>query len=107
MGADGFLGNPEYGCDLQPIDFAAIARACGGYGITIDDPSLCGAALDEAFATKGPILIEAVVDATEPPMPPNVTLKQAAHLTESLLRGEPNRKKIALTIAQDKVREMV
>jgi pyruvate dehydrogenase (quinone) len=24
-----FLGNPEYGCDLQPIDFAAFARACG------------------------------------------------------------------------------
>jgi pyruvate dehydrogenase (quinone) len=22
-----FLGNPEYGCDLQPIDFAAFARA--------------------------------------------------------------------------------
>ena len=28
-----FLGNPEYGCDLQPIDFAAFARACGGHGI--------------------------------------------------------------------------
>src|SRR5262249_620221 len=25
-----FLGNPEYGCDLNPIDFAAFARACGG-----------------------------------------------------------------------------
>jgi thiamine pyrophosphate-dependent acetolactate synthase large subunit-like protein len=22
-----FLGNPEYGCELQPIDFAAFARA--------------------------------------------------------------------------------
>ena len=28
-----FLGNPEYGCDLQPIDFAAFARACGGHGL--------------------------------------------------------------------------
>ena len=28
-----FLGNPEFGCDLQPIDFAAFARACGGNGI--------------------------------------------------------------------------
>ena len=27
-----FLGNPEYGCDLQPIDFAAVARACGVAG---------------------------------------------------------------------------
>ena len=28
-----FLGNPEYGCELQPIDFAAFARACGGQRI--------------------------------------------------------------------------
>ena len=27
-----FLGNPEYGNDLQPIDFAGFARACGGTG---------------------------------------------------------------------------
>ena len=28
-----FLGNPEYGVELQPIDFADIARACGGQWI--------------------------------------------------------------------------
>ena len=28
-----FLGNPEYGCELQPIDFAAFAAACGGAGV--------------------------------------------------------------------------
>src|SRR5205807_7311667 len=33
-----FLGNPEYGCELQPIDFAAFARACGGTGFTITEP---------------------------------------------------------------------
>jgi pyruvate dehydrogenase (quinone)/pyruvate oxidase len=53
------------------------------------------------------VLIEAVVDPSEPPMPPNVTMKQAGHLLESILKGEPNRKKIAVTIAEDKVREMV
>ena len=56
---------------------------------------------------RGPVLIEAVVDPSEPPMPPSVTLKQAGHLLESLVRGEPNRKKIAGTILEDKVREMV
>src|SRR5947207_14439650 len=30
-----FLGNPEYGCDLQPIDYAAVARACGIRGYSI------------------------------------------------------------------------
>src|SRR5581483_2658559 len=57
-----FLGNPEYGCDLQPIDFVAFARACGGAGLRIEDPAQCGAILDEALATPGPVVVEAVVD---------------------------------------------
>jgi pyruvate dehydrogenase (quinone)/pyruvate oxidase len=102
-----FLGNPEYGCDLQPIDFAAFARACGGQGFTIDDPAACGEMLDAALAVRGPVLIEAVVDPFEPPMPPSVTMEQALHFAESLAKGEPNRKKIALTVVEDKVRELV
>ncbi len=39
-----FLGNPEYGCDLQPIDFAAFARACGAQGFTVERPEECGRA---------------------------------------------------------------
>jgi hypothetical protein len=102
-----FLGNPEYGCDLQPIDFAAFARACGGQGYTIEDPARCGAILDEAMAVRGPVLIEAVVDPFEPTMPPKVTLDQTVKFAKSLAKGEPNRKKIAATIAEDKIREMV
>src|SRR5438477_4188188 len=56
-----FLGNPEYGCDLQPIDFAAFARACGASGFTIDDPAQCARTLEQALATPGPVVIEAVV----------------------------------------------
>src|SRR5438128_6009929 len=57
-----FLGNPEFGCDLQPIDFAAFANACGGRGFTITEPGRCGEILDEALAIDGPVLIEAIVD---------------------------------------------
>jgi pyruvate dehydrogenase (quinone)/pyruvate oxidase len=102
-----FLGNPEYGCDLQPIDFAAFARACGASGFTIQDPAKCGNTLDEALAQPGPVLIEAIVDPFEPPMPAKVSLDQAEHFAESLMRGEPNRKKIALTVLEDKVKELV
>src|SRR5579871_6720262 len=63
-----FLGNPEYGCELQPIDFAAFARACGGEAFTIEDPAQCGSILDQAYAVRDrPVLIEAVVDPYEPP----------------------------------------
>jgi pyruvate dehydrogenase (quinone) len=102
-----FLGNPEYGCDLQPIDFAAFARACGATGFTIEDPKHCGAALDEALASPGPVIVEAVVDPFTPPMPPKITARQAARFAESLVKGEPNRDKIALTVLSDKVRELV
>ena len=102
-----FLGNPEYGCDLNPIDFAAFARTCGGAGFRIDDPRECGRVVSEALRTKGPVLIEAVVDPFEPPMPPKITADQAEKLAKALAQGTPNRKEIALTIASDKVREMV
>ena len=102
-----FLGNPEFGCELSPIDFAAFARACGGAGFTIEDPEDCGTILDQALATNGPAVIEAIVDPFEPPMPPKVTAKQAAHFAEALAKGTPNRKEIALTVLSDKVRELV
>jgi pyruvate dehydrogenase (quinone) len=102
-----FLGHPEYGCDLHPMDFAAFARACGGHGFTIDDPARCGAVVEQALATPGPVIVEAVVDPFEPPLPAKITLEQARHFATSLLRGEPNREKIALTVLGDRVRELV
>ena len=35
-----FLGSPEYGCDLQSIDFAGFTRACGETGFTISKTPL-------------------------------------------------------------------
>jgi pyruvate dehydrogenase (quinone)/pyruvate oxidase len=40
-------------------------------------------------------------------MPPYITANQALQFGKSLARGEPNRSKIALTVASDKVRELV
>jgi pyruvate dehydrogenase (quinone)/pyruvate oxidase len=102
-----FLGNPEYGCELEPIDFVSVAKGCGIDAIQIDDPNRCGQQLHEVLSKKGPCLIEAVVDPNEPPMPPAVEPGQALHLAEALIKGTPNRGKIALTIASDVVREMV
>jgi hypothetical protein len=64
-------------------------------------------AIEQALRTPGPVLVEAVVDPFEPPMPPKVTARQAARFAESLLRGTPNREKIVTTVLSDKVRELV
>jgi pyruvate dehydrogenase (quinone) len=102
-----FLGNPEYECDLQPIDFAAVARAFGVASFTINTPSECGHIIDSALSVAGPVLIEAVVDENEPPMPAKVKPQQALHFAESMARGTRDWEKIASTIAKDKVRELV
>ena len=102
-----FLGNPEYGVDLHPIDFAAFAHACGGIGFTVDDPADCGQAMEEFLAAPGPAVLQAVVDPFEPPMPAKVKAEQALHFAESLARGEPNTKKITLTTISDQIRELI
>src|SRR5437588_3837833 len=102
-----FLGNPEYVCDLQPIDFATVARGFGLEAFSVDDPARCGEVLRRALSTRGPALVEAVVDPNEPPMPPKVTVKQAAHFAESLAKGTPDRRKIMETVLEDKVRQLL
>jgi pyruvate dehydrogenase (quinone) len=102
-----FLGNPEFEVDLEPIDFAAFARACGAQGFTIEDPAECGPILEQALAVRGPVIVQAVVDPYEPPMPPKTTVAQAAKFAGSLIRGEPNRGKIFGTVFEDAVRELI
>jgi pyruvate dehydrogenase (quinone)/pyruvate oxidase len=102
-----FEGNPEYGCELQPIDFVTIARGFGAGAVHIDDPAQCGALLDQALAMPGPTVVEAVIDPFVPPMPPKISLEQAKHFASALAKGEPNREQIAWTVLKDKVREMV
>ena len=63
--------------------------------------------LRQALATPGPVLVEAVVDPHEPPMPPKVEAGQALKFAQSLARGTPNATRIALTAASDTVREIV
>lgn len=57
--------------------------------------------------SPGPAILEAVVDPFEPPLPAKIQPEQALHFAESLARGEPSLREIALTVASDKVREMV
>jgi len=102
-----FLGNPEYGCELQPIDFVKVAEACGGSGFRIDDPERCGEVLDAALAVPGPVIVEAVVDPYEPPMPAKTTVEQARKLAEALVRGEPAREKIMRAVLKDRIKEMI
>jgi pyruvate dehydrogenase (quinone) len=100
-------GNPEYGVELQPIDFAKVAQACGARGYTIEDPREVQGVLRDALSHPGPVVIQAVVDANEPPMPGKVTTQQAYKFAKSLVRGQKDAAKILETIAEDQLREVI
>ncbi len=102
-----FLGNPEYGVDLHPIDFAKYAEACGGLGLTVEKPQEIRPALEKAIASGRPSVVEVVVDPYEPPMPPKISLQQAENFTKALLRGQPHGGELVETILKDKIRELV
>ena len=80
-------------------------------GKNICDPCRPGRAAGDRRARNrgrhGPRSARALVDPLEPPMPPKVTRERAVKFAESLVRGEPNREKIALTAVADRVRELV
>jgi pyruvate dehydrogenase (quinone)/pyruvate oxidase len=102
-----FLGNPEYEVALHPIDFVKFAEACGGVGFRCERPDEVRPALQAAFATNKPAIVEAIVDPFEPPMPAAATPAQAMKFAESLIRGEPDAGKIIRSVVKDKVKEMV
>ncbi|MGH7230873.1 MAG: thiamine pyrophosphate-dependent enzyme [Nitrospiraceae bacterium] len=102
-----FEGNPQYGVQLQPIDFAAFARACGAAGFTVDDPEQVDKVLEQAFSHQGPALVEAIVDPNEPPLPGKITTQQAWHFAEALARGQKDRWEIIKTVVENKIREVV
>jgi pyruvate dehydrogenase (quinone) len=102
-----FEGNPEFGVQLQPIDFAGYAMNCGAAGYTIEHPEEAESVLREALAHPGPAVIQAIVDANEPPMPGQVTTEQAVKFAEALIKGQKEGGKIIKTILEDKFREVV
>ena len=100
-------GNPQYGVELQPIDFELYGRACGIPSYTLDDPTKAEEITRMAFASDGPALIQAVVDPNEPPLPGKITTQQAMRFAEALLKGEKDRVKIVKDVLADKIREVV
>jgi pyruvate dehydrogenase (quinone) len=100
-------GNPQFGVQLQPIDFAGFAMNCGAAGFTIERPGDAESILRKALAHPGAAVIQAVVDPDEPPMPGQISTDQAMKFAEALLRGQKGAWKIIKTVMEDKIREVV
>ncbi|GAB3764157.1 thiamine pyrophosphate-dependent enzyme [Spirosoma pomorum] len=100
-------GNPEFNVDLQSIDFAAYARACGAVGFTINDPKNADSVIRQALAHDGPVIVDAIVDQNEPPMPGKITTEQALEFAKALARGERDRSEIIKNVVVNQFNEAV
>ncbi len=102
-----FEGTPQFGVELQPLDFARYAQACGADGFTLDDPDNAADVLRAAFESPGPAVVQAVIDPNEPAMPGHVTMDQAWKFAQSLVRGEKDRWGIIKDVLKEQIREVV
>ena len=82
-----FLGNPEYECALQPIDFVMVANGFGLSGFHASTADELKTALDAAFAAPGPVLVEAAVNPNVPLLPAKRMPKYADNLEKALRLG--------------------
>ncbi|HVB05298.1 MAG TPA: thiamine pyrophosphate-dependent enzyme [Acidimicrobiales bacterium] len=97
------LGYPEFGVRYaQRLDFAPWAEACGARGIRVDKCDELEGAIAEAFAFRGPALVDVSVNPDEPPMPGKVDYEQAKGFVKAFLAGQPRRATIASTLFRDK-----
>jgi pyruvate dehydrogenase (quinone) len=95
-------------CDTQwipDVPYAEWAKLLGLTGIRCDDPDDIGRAWDEAFAASGPVVLEVVVDADVPPIPPHITTEQAKAVVGALRQGDPDAWGILVTGAKQKLHE--
>ncbi|QKG27080.1 thiamine pyrophosphate-dependent enzyme [Actinomadura verrucosospora] len=95
------LGNPQTACELHPVDFAAVARACGLRAFRIDEPGQAAEVFAEAMAADGPCLIEAVTDPYEAPFGESLQPAHAKHIAEAFGKGEPAAPEMARNLLQD------
>jgi pyruvate dehydrogenase (quinone)/pyruvate oxidase len=101
------LGYPEFGIRFeQRLDFAPWAQACGGRGLRVDKADELDSAIAEAFAHRGPALVDVTVNADEPPMPGKVQYEQAKGFVKAFLSGQPRKATIASTLFRDKITEL-
>ena len=64
------LGNPEYGCALGHVDFAAVAEAVGAAGFRADSVSSLRTAMPAWLAAPGVAVLDVEVDGEEEPKKP-------------------------------------
>jgi pyruvate dehydrogenase (quinone) len=98
-------GDPKFQAaqQLPDIPYARFAEMVGLAGARVETPDALDAAVDRAFASDRPFVLDVLTDGNVPPLPPHITLKQARQFTRALMGGEPE----LGSVLKNSVREVV
>ena len=96
-------GDPRFADSqaLPDFPYAAYAELIGLKGIHVSHPGDIARGWDDALSADRPCVLEVVTDPNVPPLPPDVSVKQASAYFKALLKGDPE----ALAIIKATVRE--
>ena len=73
---------------IPDFPYARYAEAIGLIGLRVDGPDQVAPAWDRALSADRPVVIDAVTDPNVPPLPPHISLEQAAHFASSIWSGD-------------------
>ena len=96
-----FLGNPEFACELQSVDFAQVAEGFGFKSFRIERDEQSERIMELAFAEDGPVMIDAVVDGYEPMLPPTYRKTYMDNLDKAMERGTPHQDQIEQALTEE------
>jgi len=80
-------GNPVFGTKLANPDFVALSRSFGGDGTSVRNPEEVPEALEAAFASRIPFVIDAHVNPRELYIPPLLTSRMVLEFARSQIRS--------------------
>jgi pyruvate oxidase len=78
-------GHLEYETDLQDIDFAQFAKACGGEGYRVIKHEDLEPAFDMAAKSNKPVILDIQIE-DQPPLPGKITLDQASGYSKHVMK---------------------
>lgn len=79
-------GIPDNETDMVNPDFAMIAMAMGFKGINVTKPEEVEGAIQEAFSTNGPVLVNLMTDPNSLALPPKIEWAQIKGMTTSMTK---------------------
>ncbi|BCB02492.1 pyruvate oxidase [Bacillus sp. KH172YL63] len=78
-------GHLEYETDLEDIDFAQFAKACGGEGYRVIKHEDLQPAFDMALRSNKPVIIDCVIE-DQPPLPGKINFEQAKGYSKHVMK---------------------